>query len=232
MPQHGYAFVLAIACNEPVCVATPEGGCLLAEAAVADATLLHKQDWQRLSMSQGTKGPRLFDWAVLPVLHRGVVDSCHWLLIRRCLDDPHEKAYYLVFAPPDTSRQEMVWAIGARWHIEEDLQATKDLGLDQYEVRSFIGWYRHVTLVLLAYAFLVGICVHDTSHLPTACLHGQASPREPLIPLTTSEVRHLLARLIWPASCHATVVRAWSNWRRSHQYWASSFHTRRRLDSG
>ncbi len=232
LEQHGYAFVLAIACNEPVCVATPEGGCLLAEAAVADATLLHKQDWQRLSMSQGTKGPRLFDWAVLPVLHRGVVDSCHWLLIRRCLDDPHEKAYYLVFAPPDTSRQEMVWAIGARWHIEEDLQATKDLGLDQYEVRSFIGWYRHVTLVLLAYAFLVGICVHDTSHLPTACLHGQASPREPLIPLTTSEVRHLLARLIWPASCHATVVRAWSNWRRSHQYWASSFHTRRRLDSG
>jgi SRSO17 transposase len=59
LEQHGYAFVLAIAWNEPVCVATPESGCLLAEAAVADATLFHEQDWQRLSMSQGTKGPRL-----------------------------------------------------------------------------------------------------------------------------------------------------------------------------
>lgn len=232
LEQHGYAFVLAIACNEPVCVATPAGGCLLAEAAVADATLLHEQDWQRLSMSQGTKGPRLFDWAVLPILHRGVVDSCHWLLIRRCIDDPHEKAYYLVFAPPHTSLQEMVQASGKRWHIEQDLQATKGLGLDHYEVRSFIGWYRHVTLVLLAYAFLVGLCVHDTSHLPTTCQHGQPSPREPLMPLTASEVRHLLARLIWPAPSHATLVRAWSNWRRSHAYWASHFHTRRRLDSG
>lgn len=174
----------------------------------------------------------LMPLAVLPILHRGVVDSCHWLLIRRCIDDPHEKAYYLVFAPPHTSLQEMVQAIGKRWHIEQDLQATKGLGLDHYEVRSFSGWYRHVTLVLLAYAFLVGLCVHDTSHLPTTCQHGQPSPREPLMPLTASEVRHLLARLIWPAPSHATLVRAWSNWRRSHAYWASHFHTRRRLDSG
>ena len=78
-------------------------------------------------MSQGTKGPRLFDWALLPVVHQGVVDGCHWLLIRRCTDDPDEKAYYLVFAPPATTLQEMVSAIGARWHIEEDLEATKDL---------------------------------------------------------------------------------------------------------
>jgi hypothetical protein len=60
-------------------------------------------------------------------MHQGVVDGCHWLLIRRCIDDPHEKAYYLVFAPPATTLLEMVWAIGARWHIEEDLEATKDL---------------------------------------------------------------------------------------------------------
>ena len=51
-----------------------------------------------------------------------------FLLIRRCLDEPSEKAYYLVFAPPATTLQEMVWAIGQRWHIQEDLEATKDPG--------------------------------------------------------------------------------------------------------
>jgi SRSO17 transposase len=231
LEKHGYAYVLAIACNEAVCVEAPNG-CLLAEAREVDATLVQEQDWQRLSMSQGTKGPRLFDWALLPVVHQGVVDGCHWLLIRRCTDDPDEKAYYLVFAPPATTLQEMVSAIGARWHIEEDLEATKGLGLDQYEVRSFIGWYRHVTLVLLAYAFLVGIRVHDQSHLPANAPPKQAESPQPLLPITTSEVRHLLARLFFPLPSHATLVQAWSSWRRQHQYWASHYHSRQRLKAG
>ena len=54
-----------------------------------------------------------------------------------------EKPYYCVFAPKGTTLQEMVKAIGARWHIEEDFENAKDSGLDHYEVRSFIGWYRH-----------------------------------------------------------------------------------------
>ena len=70
--------------------------------------------------------------------------------MRRCLDDPNELAYYLVWAPPDTPLSTMVQAIGARWHIEEDLEAGKALGLDHSEVRSYLGWYRHITLVLLA----------------------------------------------------------------------------------
>jgi hypothetical protein len=59
-------------------------------------------------------------------------------MIRRCLDEPHEKTSYLVFTPPTTTLQEMVSAIGARWHIEEDLEATKDLGLDQCAPRCAI----------------------------------------------------------------------------------------------
>ena len=179
---------------------------------------LRPQDWQRLSQSQGTKGERLFDWARLPVVHRGVVDGRHWLVFRRCLDDPTELAYYLVFAPPDTPLPIMVEAIGARWRIEEDLEATKDLGLDHYEVRSYLGWYRHITLVLLAYAFLVSLCVHAT----------RPPPAQPLIPLTSSEVRHLLARLIWPAPTCAPLICQWSWWRRTHQYWAGYYHRRRR----
>jgi len=231
LEKHAYASVLAIACNEAVCVQSPNGY-LLAEAREIDATLGKEQDWHRLSMSQGTKGPRMFDWALLPVVHQGAVDGCHWLLIRRCTDDPDEKAYYLVFAPPATTLQEMVWAIGARWHIEEDLEATKDLGLDQYEVRSFIGWYRHITLVLLAYAFLVGIGVHDKSHLPANTPLEQTELSRPLLPISASEARHLLARLFFPLPCHAPLIQAWSQWRRQHQSWARSYHCKQRLKAG
>jgi SRSO17 transposase len=77
------------------------------------------------------------------------------VVIRRCLDDPGEIAYYLVVAPPGTSLHTIVLAIGARWWIEVDLENAKDLGLDHYEVRSYIGWYRHMTLVMLASALYI-----------------------------------------------------------------------------
>ncbi len=180
-------------------------------------------------MSLGTKGERLFDWAILPVVHRGTVDGCHWLVLRRCLDNPSEKAYYLVFAPPGASLHTMVLAIGARWSIEVDLENAKDLGLDQYEVRSYVGWYRHITLVMLASAFLLSICVQDSRH---QCQPEASASSPPLIPLTTAEVRHLLARLIWPAPSSAPLICRWSWWRRAHQYWAGYYHRRRRLKAG
>jgi hypothetical protein len=92
------------------------------------------------------------------MLHQWEDDGRHWLLIRRCVDDPSQKTYYFVFAPQGTTLSEMVKAIGARWHVEEHFENAKDLGLDHYEVRSFVGWYRHITLVLLALAYLAGIC--------------------------------------------------------------------------
>jgi hypothetical protein len=123
----------------------------------------------------------------------------------------------------------MVLAIGARWSIEVDLENAKDLGLDHYEVRSSVGWYRHITLVMLASAFLLSICVQDTHHHP----QRQEPPTSPpLIPLTSSEARHLLARLFWPAPSYAPLICGWSAFRREHQYWASYYHCRRRLKAG
>ena len=225
LQEHGYAYALAVPSIEVVCVQT-SSGFLLSDVADIAHRALRPQDWQRYSQSLGTKGERLFDWARLPLVHQGVVDDRHWLVVRRCLDDPTELAYYLVYAPPATPLPIMVLAIGARWRIEEDLEATKDLGLDHYEVRSYLGWYRHITLVLLAYAFLVGICVQDRSQ------HGppeESIPSSPLRALTPSEVQHLLARLIWPLPASVPLVCGWSRFRRSHQYWAGYYHRRRRL---
>ncbi len=190
---------------------------------------LRARDWQRLSQSQGTKGERLFDWARLPLVQAGTVDGRHWLVVRRCLDDPTELAYYLLWAPPDTSLPTMVQAIGAGFHIEEDLQACKALGLDHYEVRSYAGWYRHLTLVLLAAAFLVGITVQ--THL-TASAPQESEACASLIALSTAEARHLLAHLFWPPPTSAPLVCHWSRFRRTHQYWAGYYHRRRRAKAG
>ena len=78
---------------------TPDGVRRRVEAAQVEMFLLAAHDWQRLSMSEGSKGPRLFDWAYVPMLHRWENDGRHWLLIRRSLTDPNEKAYYARLCP-------------------------------------------------------------------------------------------------------------------------------------
>lgn len=223
LAEHGYPYALAVPSTEVVCVQS-RTGLLLSDVASIAARALRPGDWHRLSASSGTKGERLFDWARLPVLHAGVLDGRRWLLVRRCLDDPCQLAYILVWAPPETSLLTMAQAFGARWSIEEDLQASKALGLDQYEVRSYQGWYRHITLVLLAYAFLLSCCLLA---VPPA-EDPQASPSPALIALTVSEVQHLLAHLLLPAPSSVPLIVAWSLFRRSHQYWAGYYHRRRR----
>jgi SRSO17 transposase len=232
LEAHAYPYVLAVACTEPVGIVTPDGQRRRVEVRDVEALVLHEQDWQRLAMSEGTKGPRLFDWAAVPILHQWEDDGHHFLLIRRSIANPQEKSYYFVFAPAGTTLHEMVQAIGARWHIEEDFEQTKDMGLDHYEVRSFLGWYRHVTLVMLAAAYLTGMCREETAHL----LCVAKPPTQPLmlqvLPLTVPEVRHLLGHLIWPTPRNMPRALAWSRWRRCHQSRASYFHTKRRLDAG
>ncbi len=225
LEEQGYPYALGVPSIEVVCVQT-RAGLLVADVASIAQQAVRARDWQRLSQSMGTKGERFFDWARLPIAQAGIVDGCHFLVFRRCLDNPDELAYFLIFAPPATSLATMVQALGTRWHIEEDLEATKDLGLDQYEVRSYLGWYRHLTLVMLAYAFLVSVAVQarQADEAPAQ----ETSARSPLIALTPSEVRHLLAHLFFPAPTAAPFLLQWSWWRRQHQYWAGYYHRRRR----
>ncbi len=227
LEDQGYCYVLAVANTEEIGIMTPDGPKLLT-VKQAEQLLVQPQDWQCLSVRTGTKGPLFFDWACLPILHRWQDDTRHWVLIRRIPNDPTEKTYYLVFGPVGTTLEVMVKAIGARWHIEEEFENGKDLGLDQYEVRSFVGWFRHLTLVMLASAFLLSICVQrrEAHHAPTE--DPTAPPSPPLIPFTPSEARHLLAHLFWPAPTSAPFLAHWSRFRRTHQYWAGYYHRRRR----
>ncbi len=230
LEDHGYWYVLAVANTEEVGILTPDGPKLLT-VKQAEELLVKPQDWQRLSVRTGTKGPLFFDWACLPILHRWQDDKRHWLLIRRIPNDPTEKTYYRVFGPVGTTLEIMVKAIGARWHIEEEFENGKDIGLDHYEARSFVGWFRHITLVLLVMAMLTVVCAKE--RLASAASGSNQTPPLP-IPLTVrcaSAVSLVGCSFLFPLSRSATAVLAWSWWRRCQQGSASASHAKRRLNS-
>jgi SRSO17 transposase len=111
--------------------------------------------WRRLSAGDGAKGPRLYDWAWLPY---GLDAAGGWqkgLLIRRKLAQPEAFTFYLTLAPDTAELSDLVRVAGTRWTIEACFEAAKgEVGLDQYEVRSWTGWHRHITLAMLAHAYL------------------------------------------------------------------------------
>jgi SRSO17 transposase len=111
--------------------------------------------WAPLSAGAGSQGERLYDWACIQVPYESAPGTAHWLLARRSLSDPTEHAYYRVFGPADTPVATMVRVAGMRWAIETSFEDAKGaVGLDHYEVRTWTAWYRHVTLALLAHAYL------------------------------------------------------------------------------
>ena len=119
------------------------------------AAELDDEDWASLTAGEGTKGPRLYDWARVPLSWERGAGFERWLLIRRSPHDPARLAYHFAYAPEGTTLAEMAAAAGTRWAIEECFARTKDdLGLDHCEARSWHGWHRHMTLVMAAQAFL------------------------------------------------------------------------------
>jgi SRSO17 transposase len=116
---------------------------------------LPAEGWQRHSAGAGAKGPRWYDWCWLPLADPMQPAWRRWLLVRRSLSDPTALTALVVFAPQATTWVEAVQVAGTRWTIESSFEAAKgDVGLDHYEVRSWTGWYRHITLAMWAYALL------------------------------------------------------------------------------
>jgi SRSO17 transposase len=117
--------------------------------------------WQRAAAGGGSQGPRFYDWAWQELSFRWTeLGWKQWLLARRSLSDPTEIAYYFVFAPEEVRLEQVVRAAGSRWQVEEAIELAKgQVGLDDYEVRHWQGWYRHITLAMFALAFLTVVKV-------------------------------------------------------------------------
>jgi SRSO17 transposase len=160
LEEHRHAHVLAVSGKEYVWRAgrQQQVKTLLAALAV--------EGWCRLSAGDGAKGPRWYDWLWLPLAAPLQPHWCRWLLVRRSVSDPTELTAYVVFAPQVTVLATVVQVAGSRWTVERCFEEAKgEVGLDQYEVRSWTGWYRHITLAMWAYALLT---VLRAAHLPAA----------------------------------------------------------------
>jgi SRSO17 transposase len=147
----GMAHVLAIKCSELLAVG--DGPAKVSAAQLAAAVPAER--WVGASAGQGAKGRRLYDWTRIQLTPPAASGWQRWLLVRRSRRDG-ELAFYACFGPIDTSLVGLVRVAGIRWAIEECFQQAKnEVGLDHYEVRRWPGWYRHITLALLAHTFLV-----------------------------------------------------------------------------
>lgn len=116
--------------------------------------------WTRLTVAEGEKGPRTYDWAVGRVLEsrKGLPGPAAWLLARRSVTDATHLAYYLSNAPGDTPVQTLAQVAATRYTVEQCIEEAKgETGLDHYEVRTWPSWYRHMTLSLMAHTWLASI---------------------------------------------------------------------------
>ena len=149
LESHHQPFVLAVSGKETVWLDTHQRQIKLILAE------LPADGWERLSAGAGSKGLRWYDWRRLELSEPPERGWKRTLLVRRSISDPSELTGYIAFARVGTSLVEMVRVAGTRWTVEESIQTAKgEVGLDHYEVRSWTGWYRHITLAMWASAFL------------------------------------------------------------------------------
>ena len=143
-------YVMAISCDARF--ATPTGPVRADDLAAAAP----KRGWQRLSCGAGSQGQRLYDWLLIDPGADG-----HLLLVRRSISSG-ELAYYIVHTSTPVPLAELVRVAGSRWGVEETFQFAKnETGLDHYQVRRYDAWYRHITLAMLAAAFLTVTAHHE-----------------------------------------------------------------------
>jgi SRSO17 transposase len=152
--QHGLPYVLATRSNDTV--ATVDWRQRRVRALIAE---LPESAWARRSAGAGAHGLRLYDWARIELLAGFDPGWARWVLARRSIPadpgEPAELAYYVCAGPVETTLEQLVAVAGGRWRIEECFQAAKNqAGLASYQVRDYTAWYRHITLAMLAHAYL------------------------------------------------------------------------------
>ncbi|MFI6509640.1 IS701 family transposase [Streptosporangium sp. NPDC050855] len=172
LEEHRLSYVVAVPKNQWIGMGW--GGQVRADTATAHAP---PEAWKRRCCGQGAKGPRVYDWALATVHFEAEPGYQRRLLVRRGLT-PNAKgeaelAYYLCYAPVGITLEDLIAVAGTRWAIEECLQSAKnETGLDQYQVRRFDGWHRHITLAMLAHAYLAV----TAAHVPKVQQAWSASP--------------------------------------------------------
>jgi SRSO17 transposase len=157
------AYVLAVASDQRLWQAD-----FMQHRVDAIARSLPAPRWKRLSAGFGSKGERLYDWALMQLSKQD--GWARALLVRRSIEEKPECAYYLCYAPTGKDTLEtLIRVAGQRWLIEQSFETAKgECGLDHYEVRHWQGWYRHITLAMLAQAVLAVLRSRGEKNSPWA----------------------------------------------------------------
>ncbi len=206
----------------------------VAGTAEGIAKALPEGAWARLSAGEGTKGPRAFDWAYLELADLDPADVgappglgtwTRGLLVRRRPGDG-ELAFFSTWCPVGTGIEALVRVEGRRWAIEDAFETAKtELGLCHDETRSWHGWHRHVSLVMLAFA-LLAVVRHECDALSAPPKEDEERSRA-MVRWSMQEIRRVAGRLAQRRIEPAFVI-AWSAWRRCHQAVAREAHLKRR----
>jgi SRSO17 transposase len=212
------------------------------------AAVVPDHAWETYSCADGSKGPRLYDWAVVETADTaGPHNRPHQVLIRRTRDEKQELAFFLTHSPRPVPLAALVTVAGRRWGIEECFQSAKnEVGLDHYQVRRYHGWYRHITLAMVAHSWLAVTAARCRDENPPASpptttavgylrlsdglsITGPVdADRQMKVPFSLNEIRHVVA-LFGQAVVPPTVIAWWSDWRRGHQARARHYHFQRRI---
>lgn len=146
------------------------------------------------------------------------------LLVRRNPTDG-DFAYFTVWCPTGTTLEKLVQVEGTRWRIEEGFRTAKnEFGLDHNETRSWHGWHRHVSLVMLAYALMAGVRAEANARPPKKTIERLPG----LIRWSIQEIRRLIVRLTQQQISLDHILH-WSRFRRTHQAVAYASHLKKQL---
>ena len=159
---------------------------------------IQKQDWTRAVIKEGSKGPIVCDFAFLRVTESraGLPAGELWLIIRRNLDDPSEIKYFFSNAPIHIPLAELVRVCGMRWPIESIFEESKgEVGMDHYEMRSWIGWHHHMLLVSLAHHFLVRLRIQFQEQAPALTIYQVRILLCSVLPSFISDIQSAMERV-------------------------------------
>ncbi len=158
--SHGKLYVLAVSSNTPVWVEQPPMEEPAQTTVASVVSTWPAQQWERLTVAQGEKGPLIYDWGRMRVVEsrHGLPGPDGWLVVRRSVSDPEDIAFYLSNASVEATLMELAHVASMRYTVEQCIEEAKgETGLDEYEVRYWHSWHRHITLSMMAHAWLASI---------------------------------------------------------------------------
>ncbi|WP_261575564.1 IS701 family transposase [Frankia gtarii] len=242
LEEHRIGYVLAV--KKDTEVTTAVGGFRVDALAVK----VPARAWRAYSCADGSKGPRMYDWALVDTTDlAGPDDRPKQVLIRRSRSGKKELAFFITHSPRPVPLATLVTAAGCRRGIEECFQSGKnEVGLDHYQVRLYHAWCRHITLAMLAHAWLAVIARKHREQNPPAdpptmtavgykrlpgglpVAEQPAPNRTMMAPFTLNEIRHVFA-MFTEVVLPPAMITWWSDWRRGHQARARYYHYQTRI---